>query len=70
MLLHSQGITQNLHKHFKFQGQFDLEVQGQDYQFSNQSGPFRCSINSSRIKFKTFQRLTVKIKIFELRRPI
>ena len=37
-LLHSQGITLN----FKFQGQFALEDQGQDHQFSNLSDTFRC----------------------------
>ena len=36
------AFTRN-HKIFKFQGQFDLEVQGQAHQFSNQSQTFRCS---------------------------
>ena len=42
-LLHSRGITQI----FKFQGQFDLEGQGQGHKFSNLSETFRCLINSS-----------------------
>ena len=37
-LLHSQGITQSLHK---FKGQFDLEGQGQGHQISNMSDIFR-----------------------------
>ena len=43
-LLHLQGITQ---KFLKFQGQFDLEGQGQGHQFSNPSETFRCLVNSS-----------------------
>ena len=53
---------------FKFQGQFDLEGQGQGHQFLNPSETFRCLINSSslKVKFEVVQCSTVKIKILEV----
>ena len=41
-LLYPQGIIQI----FNFQGQFDLEGQGQGHQFSNPSETFRCLIKA------------------------
>ena len=52
----------------KFQGQFNLEGQGQGHQFLNPSETFRCSISSSsswKVKFKMVQCLTVKIKFWK-----
>ena len=37
----SSCIHKELHKIFKFKGQFDLEGQGQGHQFSNMSKIFR-----------------------------
>ena len=59
--LKSCCIHKKSHKIFKFQGQFDLECQGQGHQFSNPSEIFTCSINSLswKVKFKMVQCLTV-----------
>ena len=56
------AFTRNSHKMFKFQGQFDLEGQGQGHQFSNLSETFRCLINSSswKLKFEVVQCVTGK----------
>ena len=64
---HSQRIIQI----FKFEGQFDLEGQGQGHQFSNPSETFRCLTNGSswKVKYELVQCLTGKIKNFGSLKP-
>ena len=60
-------IHNELHKFFKFQGQFDLDGKGQGHQFSNPPEIFGCSIKQFKVggKIQNSSIFKVKTKILE-----